>query len=153
MKNLVPAILVVILFTGISEARLIAHQPYEKLYEDADFVAIVDLRSVSDSKEKLQGYRDPAIYEGKIATFDVGIVSKGNQDAKKVNLLYFVYGKFSEPNGALFLDFSDSGKHHYLVFLKKDSEGNYIPVTGHYDASLSIKKIVKDAFSPIKSNE
>jgi hypothetical protein len=145
--------LIGILYPGISQARLIAHQPYEKLYEDADFVAIVELRSVSDSEKQLQGYRDPALYLGKIATFEVGIVLKGNPDAKNIALLYFEYGKMSEPNGANFLDLSDAEKYHYLVFLKKGEDGKYIPVTGHYDAALSLKKILKDSLSPIKSNE
>jgi hypothetical protein len=75
--------------------------------------------------------------------------NQGGAGAKTINLLYFAYSNLAPSNGASFLNFSDSKKHQYLVFLKKEDKGELVPVTGHYDAALSVKKIVKDHFLPI----
>ena len=153
MKNSIITFAIAVVLPLTSAARIISHQPYEQLYKQAELVAIVELKSVSESDEKLTGHGNPDKFDGKVALFAVGMVLKGNPDIKTVSLLHFAYSKGSEPNGALFLDFSDSKKHQYLVFLKKDDKGNLVPVTGHYDATISVKKIAKDHFSPIETKE
>jgi len=74
-------------------------------------------------------------------------------ETTSVDLVHFDYKEIGLPNGALFLNFKDAKKSQYLVFLKKYKSGQYLPVTGHYDAALSIKHIQKDHFSPITVEE
>jgi hypothetical protein len=49
----------------------------------------------------------------------------------------------------MFVSFEDSDKCQFMVFLKRDGE-KLVPVTGHYDAAVSVKVIKKDHLSPIK---
>jgi len=153
MKNILIIIAVAVALPFTCLARIIPYQPYEKLFKQADVVAIVELKSVSPSEKKLTGHGSPDKFDGKVALLTVGIVLKGDSGINQISLLHFSYSKMGEPNGALFLDFSDSEKHQYLVFLKKDDDVSLAPVTGHYDAALSVKKIVKDHFSPIETKK
>ena len=141
-------ILFLILAAFTAEARLISDWPYSKLVKEADFVAVVEVASVTNSTDRLTGYGDPAQYQGKIARLKVGWVIKG-EPTTEAELLFFAYSSMGEPNGALFISFDEPEKHQYLVFLKRDGD-KLIPVTGHYDASISVKVLKQDAFSRIE---
>ena len=130
-----------------AEARIIIDWPYSKLVEKADIVAVVEIGSITNSQDKLTGHGDPARFQGKIARMKVGWVIKGDP-ATEAQMLFFAYSSMSEPNGALFVSFNESEKHQYLVFLKRVGD-KLIPVTGHYDASISVKVLEQDAFSRI----
>ena len=133
-----------------SEARIVRSWSYQELYEQADVVAIVEVTSVSKSKELMPGNSNAERFEGKVAQLAVGLVLKGEADLKTINLLHFAYAKtLAVYNGADFIDFSDSKEHQYLVFLKKDKTGKLVPVTGRADAAQSVKKIVSDHPTPI----
>jgi len=152
MKYFALGLALVLLAPSTSTARMVPHWPYEKLYEKADLVVIVELESIVDSKQKLSGHGEGERFDGKIAHLAVGKVLKGKSGIKTIDLLHFVYSKKVNGivNGAFFLDFSDADKHQYLVFLKKGDKDVYVPVTGQYNATLSVKKIVKDHYSRIK---
>lgn len=132
-----------------AEARTIRPWPYSTLVEEADFVAVVEVASVTNSTDRLTGHSDPATYQGKIAKLKVGWVIKG-EPTTEADLLFFAYSSMSEPNGAKFISFNEPEKHQYLVFLKRDG-GKLIPVTGHYDASISVKVLKQDACSRIEN--
>ena len=152
MKKTLAALLLLATSINWAFGRLIAHWPYEKLYKEADWVAVVELESTASSDQELLGYGDSAQYQGKIAQLNVGVILKGNRNAKKIRLRYFVYSETvpAMPNGALFINFSDSEKYLYLMFLKKEAKREtYVPVSGHYDAAISMKKILKDPLSPM----
>jgi hypothetical protein len=155
MKYFALCLALVLLAPSASTARLTDLWPYEKLYEEADLIAIVELKSVSESEEKLSGHGDTDRFDGKIAQFAIGKVLKGKADSSTISLLHFAYSKKNGPvsNGASFLDFSDSKKYQYLVFLKKGANNTLSPVTGHYDADMSVKKIMKSYSSPIKTKD
>jgi|LakMenE18May11ns_1017448.scaffolds.fasta_scaffold9841435_3 hypothetical protein len=143
------AIMFLISAAVTAEARIISDWPYSKLVKEADFVAVVEVASVTNSTDRLTGHRDPAQYQGKIARLKVGWVIKGEPTTTEVELLFFAYSSMGEPNGALFISFNEPDKHQYLVFLKRDGD-KLIPVTGHYDASISVKVLKQDAFSRIE---
>lgn len=154
MKHVALGLALVLFLPSMAAARLVSFWPYEKLYEESDLVAIVELGSVSKSKVELSGHGETDRFDGKIAQLAVGKVLKGKADIKTISLLHFAYSKKVTliSNGAFFIDFSDAEKYQYLVFLKKGDKGSFIPVTGHYDAAVSVKKIVRDHISPIKKS-
>jgi hypothetical protein len=129
-------------------ARMVPSWPYSKLAQEADFIAVVEVVSITNTADRLTGHRDPALYQGKIARLKVGWVIKGEPTAE-VQLSFFAYSSMREPNGALFISFNEPDKHQYLVFLKREGD-KLIPVTGHYDASISVKVLQQDAFSRIE---
>ncbi|GEM_PF-2864233 len=150
MNRYLVVCLLTLMVSSIGSARIMRLQPYETLFEHSDVVAIVELKSLSPSDAKLEGHGTPDMFDAKVAHFTVGLVLKGDPELAQINLLHFTYAKgVVQPNGAMFLQLSDAKTYQYLVFLKKDAEGNLSPVTGQYDASLSVKKILKDHFSPI----
>ena len=155
MKYLALYIALALFVPSITLARPISFWPYEKLYKEADLVAIVELKSISETKQELSGHGPTDRFDGKSAELTTGIVLKGKPDIRSIHLKYFVYSKKVNiiVNGAHFIDFSDAKKYQYLVFLKKEDNGTFAPVTGHYDAALSVKKLEKDHFSPIKEKE
>lgn len=152
MKYFTLGFALVLFLPSVATARWSTAWPYEKLYGESDLVAIVELVSVSKSYAKLSGHGETDRFDGKIAQLAVGKVLKGKASIKTISLLHFAYSeKFNMfVNGAQFIDFSDAEKYQYLVFLKKRDKRSFIPVTGHYDAAGSVKKIVRDHFSSIK---
>ena len=141
-------ILILVSVAVTVEARLISDWPYSKLAKEADFVAVVEIGSITNSQDRLTGHGDPSRFQGKIARLKVGWVIKGDPTTE-AQLLFFVYSSMGEDNGALFIAFNEPEKHQYLVFLKREGD-KLIPVTGHYDASISVKVLVQDAFSRIE---
>jgi hypothetical protein len=141
-------ILFLFLAVATTHARLINDWPYSKLVEEADFIAVIEVVSVTNTADRLTGHRDPALYQGKLARLKVGWVIKG-EPTTEVQLPFFAYSSMGEPNGALFISFNEPEKHQYLVFLKREGD-KLIPVTGHYDASISVKLLQQDAFSRIE---
>jgi len=147
MKRLA-AILVFVCVVVTAEARLISSWPYSRLAQEADCIAVVEVDSITNAPNQLLGHGDPERFQGKTAHLKVGWVVKGElpPDAQ---LLFFAYsGKTGRINGALFISFKDHEKQQYLMFLKRDGD-NLIPVTGHYDAAISVKVIAQDRFSRI----
>jgi hypothetical protein len=146
--KILATILLLSLTVVSAHARLINDWPYSKLVEEADFIAVVEVVSVTNTADRLTGHRDPALYQGKLARLKVGWVIKG-EPTTDVQLPFFAYSSMGEPNGALFISFNEPEKHQYLVFLKREGD-KLIPVTGHYDASISVKVLQQDAFSRIE---
>jgi len=151
MKKLALGLALALIFSSLATARLIETFSYEELYEKSDLVVIVELVTVSESKEILSGWGEPDRYEGKVSQFSVGKVLKGNADILTISLLHFAYSAkvLLIANGANFVDFSNAEKYHYLMFLNEGDEGVFSPVTGHYDAAASVMKIVREQSSPI----
>jgi hypothetical protein len=112
---------------------------------------VVEVASIDDADDLLTGHGDSGRFQAKTAHLRVGLLVKGTP-TEAVDLLYFTYSPagMAEPNGALFLSLDEPAKHQYLVFLKQE-DGKWIPVTGHYDASLSVKVMQQDHFSKIIS--
>ena len=50
-------------------------------------------------------------------------------------------------DGPLFIEFQNIEQYQYLVFLRKDANDRFVPATGHFDASISVKAIKSDHYS------
>jgi|SRR5437867_468696 len=143
--------MLLLLVPSPAQTRIIAFWPYQKLVDSSDLVAIVEVTSVEKTNVVWQDRGDAKRFQGYVAHADVAWVIKGAQKPKKIDLVFFKYaetpGVQIEDNGALFVDFRDTDKHQYLVFLRKGAGESFIPTTGHYDASISVKQIKNDGFS------
>jgi len=145
------ATMLLLLILPQAQARTIAFWPYQKLVDSSDLVAIVEVASVEKTNVVWQDPGDPKRFQSYVAHADVAWTIKGAQKTKKIDLVFFKYaetpGVQIEDNGALFVDFRDPDKHQYLVFLRKGTGESFLPTTGHYDASISVKEIKNDGFS------
>ena len=142
--------MLLLLVLSQAQARLIAFWPYQKLVDSSDLVAVVEVTSVEKTNVVWQDRGDPKRFQSYVAHADVAWTIKGAQKTKKIELVFFKYAETPgvlERNGALFVDFRDTEKHQYLVFLRKGTGETFVPTTGHYDASISVKEIKNDGFS------
>jgi hypothetical protein len=119
------------------------------LVDSSDLVAVVDVSSIENANDVLEGHGDSKRYQSHIAHLKVAWVIKGDQKMKKLDLVFFTYSQPPPPDqdGALFTEFPDKEKYQYLVFLKKVENDRFVATTGHYDASISVKRIQRNHFS------
>ncbi len=130
------------LFVTLAMPRPVRVWTYEELLEQADVAAIIQVTKIEKTEAQLEGHGDPKQFRGKRATATVGLKLKGVAD-QTIQFDFFTYSSPTAipPNGAMFPDLSKADKSHYLVFLKKTTDGMHIPVSGHYDGSTSIRTI------------
>ena len=155
MKRVLPFVCAsVLLWPSVAaNARLISVWPYEKLVDNSDVVALVEVKSIEKTSAVFSGHGDPERFQGYVAHMAVAWVIKGDQKMEQLNLAFFKYSTlWSEPNGALFIDFREPEQHQYLIFARKGENGAWVPTTGHYDASISVKEIKNDHFSSPHGN-
>ena len=141
MKTLIAATSV-ILFAALAIARPVRVWTYEELLEKADVAAIIQVTKIEKTEAQLEGHGDAKQFQGKRATGAVGLKLKGKLE-KTIQFDFFTYSSSTAPraNGAMFPDLSKADTAHFLVFLKKTSDGMYMPVSGHYDGSICIRSI------------
>lgn len=132
----------VMLFVTFAMARPVRIWTYEELLEKADVAAIIQVTKIEKTEARLAGHGDPRQFQGKRATATVGLRLKG-KPGQTIQFDFFTYSSSTAPraNGAMFPDLSKADKAHYLVFLKKTSDGMYMPVSGHYDGRICIRNI------------
>src|SRR5689334_24192929 len=141
MKTVVGAILGIVCATS-TIARPVRVWTHEDLLKEADVVAIVRIDRVVETSATLEGHGDAKQYQGKRAAAVVGLSLKGAL-SRTFTFDFFTYSSptTTPPNGAMFPDLSRRDKVHYLVFLKKTTDGTLLPVAGHYDGDVSIRPI------------
>ena len=124
-------------------ARPLEDWPYARLVQEADFVAVVKVVSVTNSTGVLSGHGDSSCYQARTACMRILKVMKGDI-CKVIQLEFFTYSATGcdDPDGAHFISLDASNIHEYTVFLKHDS-GKLIPVSGHYDAAESVRPMQK----------
>jgi hypothetical protein len=138
-------------------ARQIEDWPYDKLFKHADLVVIVKPLSVRDAKAEDKADPPEDYLTGIVTTFKVVHVLKGEYaDKKKLELVHF---RLKEGrmigNGPLLVSFHTkeipiSGKSwsvlitepEYMLFLKKQKDGNFTFVSGQFDPKLSVIQLL-----------
>jgi hypothetical protein len=156
MRNVAVAVGVLLLAPVVGEARLIENWPYEKLFKEADLVVIASATCSADSGGivKLGGWS--VDFVGVKTTFIVKHTLKGEADGQTLKVRHFRLkeGVLVE-NGPLLVRFrTERGlsirakgfkgsvpKPDYLLFLKRNKDGRYEPVSGRIDPRLSVKEI------------
>jgi hypothetical protein len=148
MKTCITSLMFALVLAS-AHARLIAPWPYPKLVDGSDLVAVVEVSSIEKTNAVFEGRADPDRFQGHVAHLQVAWVIKGDPKTEKLDLLFFTYsdGHLIGNDGALFLVLQVGGKCQYLVFLRRDKSGCFVPVSGQYDAAISVKEIKQDSAS------
>src|SRR5438876_1908325 len=151
MKKILP-ILSFLLLGTVAFARVHAYWPYDKLTKEADLIVIATPVSVQDTAERTtfpdimqtdtNNVRRPVPAIGVETTFAVLSVLKGNTST---NTFVFHHLRelenkpsFNRPGLATF-DARD--KKRFLLFLKRESDGRYAPLTGQTDPDGGVKDL------------
>ena len=136
---------------SVSFGRRVAHWPYDKLTAEADLIVIATPVAVRDTQEKvtLPGFQQrgadnmdhplPAISVE--TTFEALSVLKGDKNAKTILLHHLRLEVPILENGPGLVTFNPEAKKCFLLFLKRESDGRYSPVTGQTDPDGAVKDL------------
>ena len=111
-------------------------QTYQEMFDKADLVVIASSISTKETKEqlKLLGTVDVVGVETEFVT---RLTLKGSKD-----ITHFILHHYQEPddqftaNGPFLIKIKPGQHAGFLMFLVKDKEGRYAPVTGQVDPAL-----------------
>jgi hypothetical protein len=128
--------------------RLTKSWTYQELFDQADLVAIGAPVSTQDTKEKggLPGWETVEVV-GVATEFQSSVVMKGDKALKTFVLHHYRLKDPNriQPNAPSLVSFKlgsgpkkSSPKNHqrYILFLKKESDGRYAPVSGQIDPAV-----------------
>jgi hypothetical protein len=152
------AVTVLVIFYAVpSQAYLMQKLKYEDLFAQADYVVIATPIKSHESTIQLE-VGQPNKVKQLITTidtvFEIGYIIKGSFKNNKFHLLHLNRKDRNHtalPFGAVgtfFIDFK-SEKHKnksFILFLKKDKMGNFIPAWNIMEGSRAIISIPKDGF-------
>ena len=142
-SRLIPALLVVLATVGIASGRITAAWTYQQMYDKADLVVIAYAVSTKDTAERttLNDLEPHVPVIGVLSEFKTSLVLKGPRDTATFQLHHY---RFASPHDQLAANSPDlvrfSEAHlPFLMFLLKEPDGRYAPLTGQTDpASHSV---------------
>ena len=134
-------ILFVVLMSNFAAARMISREwTHEELYKEADLVAVLVAESISVAASVRDSNPNPDRYRDYIAHCQVLLVIKGDKTISKLDVPFFrIPDGRPEFNGQHPAPFTARSTINYLVYLNHNEDGEWVAVSGNYDAGLSIK--------------
>jgi len=130
----------------IAQGRPMRSWSYEEMYDQADLVVIAKPILTQETTEQavLPNVTPDVHVVGLSTEFEVRVVMKGDKSLKKLSLHHYRLANpkqimFNAPNLASF----DPNQHNrFLLFLHKESDGRYSPISGQTDpATFSVIKL------------
>jgi hypothetical protein len=128
------------------QARLMRSWTYQELFDQADLVVISKPVATQDTSEQatLPNIAPDVHVIGLSTDFDVSVVMKGDESLKKFILHHYRLANPKElmMNGPHLASFDLKAYSRYLLFLHRESDGRYSPVSGQTDPeSFSVLKV------------
>jgi hypothetical protein len=135
----------------LAHARLTKLWTYQELHDQADLIVIAKHISTTNTTEQaiLPNIAPDVHVIGLSSEFDVEAVMKGDATLKKLVLHHYRLADTKElmDNGPDLASFdTDHYNTRYLLFLHREPDGRYAPVSGQTDpAQVSILRLDGDA--------
>jgi hypothetical protein len=128
---------------GTSSARITASWTYQQMYEKADLVVIAYGVSTRDTAERmtLNDLEPHVPVIGVVSEFKTSLVLKGPRDIGTFQLHHYRFASAHDQLAANSPDLIRLSEAYlpFLMFLVKEADGRYAPVTGQTDpASHSV---------------
>jgi hypothetical protein len=124
----------------LAEARITKLWTYQELHDQADIVVIAKHTATKDTTEQavLPNIAPDVHVIGLSSDFDIEVVLKGDSSLKKLTLHHYRLVPLPPDqmmdNGPDLVSFdSDHYNTRYLLFLRRESDGRYAPVSGQTD--------------------
>jgi hypothetical protein len=124
----------------MAQARIMRSWSYQELYDQADLVVIAKPVSTQETAEKatLPNIAPDVHVVGLSTEFDISVVMKGDKSAKKATLHHY---RLANPkkvmaNGPSLASFDPKQHTRFLLFLHREPDGRYSPVSGQTDPTL-----------------
>ena len=131
------AIAIVLSMTALAKARLTRGWTYQEMFDDADLVVLGQFVSTRDTDER-NTVLDVAVV-GVLSEFETRLVLKGPKDVAAFRLHHYRLASDDDlmiVNGPNLLRFPEKYKPCYMMFLRKEREDVYAPVTGQTDPAM-----------------
>ncbi len=148
MKTTIITLLATLCFVFESHARLLQSLSYDQLNDKATLIVIGIPTKVVETSElaalpniatvHTNGTQEAVMGKGVETSFRILTVLKGDRDIKQVVLHHFALASAAGSRGPLLVSFKPEEKKQFLMFLQKEADGRYVPVTGQTDPQLSI---------------
>lgn len=139
MKKIL-ACLLIVTAALLVQARTMRTWSYQELYDQADLVAIAKAISTQDITEEavLPNIAPDVHVVGLSSEFDISVVMKGDRSIKKATLHHY---RLDDPkqlvmNGPNLATFDPKQHTRFLLFLHREADGRYSPVSGQTDPTL-----------------
>ena len=122
----------------VAQGRVIAHWwSHQEAYDKADLVVIARPATIHETSEKSNLGLSNCEAVGLFTDLDISLVMKGDQSLKKLTLHHFRLAPLP-PNvlvegGPNLVTFDTNTLTSYLMFLHRDTDGKYSPVSGQTD--------------------
>ena len=145
MKTIITTLLI-LTTAHLAHARLMRSWSCQELYDQADLVVIAKPVSTQDTAEKatLPNIAPNVHVVGLSTEFEISVVMKGDKSMKKATLHHY---RLADPkqlmmNGPSLASFDSKQPARFLLFLHRETDGRYSPVSGQTDPTLfSILKL------------
>ena len=127
-------------------ARISPAWTFQEMFDKADFVVIAEVVSTKETEERntLQDIEPHVAVIGILTDFKSRLVLKGSHSLATFQLHHYRFRSEDDKFAANGPDLVDLSGYHqiFLLFLVKEKDGKYAPVTGQTDpASLSVLEL------------
>jgi hypothetical protein len=136
------------LSTAFASATSLPRGSIEQMAKDSDIAALITVESIHDSNEMPTELKHPERYQAKRAVLHLNWIMKGDPSLTTLEIIYFERKRtegVSWTSGApLLIELKQSAPGempHVVVFLKRRSDGMYIPTTKEAAARLSAMEL------------
>jgi hypothetical protein len=148
-------LLILLTVSCLCDARPARYWSYKDLTAEADVVVIATPTDNQDAKEPAafpnmqrtgaDGKSAPVPAVGVETKFEVQAVLKGEKGEKELKTFIFYHLRHPTPenlpNGPMLVTFEPKERKRYLMFLKRDGDGRYVPLTGQLDSAVAVKEL------------
>jgi hypothetical protein len=141
------AVLLTFALASLTQARIIESLSYPDLFDKADLVVIAKVISTQDTTERAQIIGLPGQFVGLSTEFEIRVVMKGDKNMKECVLHHYrlLNPKQRIKAGPMLACFDPKQRTRFLLFLRREADGRYSPVSGQVDpASCSIQPLKGD---------
>jgi hypothetical protein len=130
---------------GDVDGRLLDSWTYQQLFDKAGLVVIAGATVTRDTPEGAAPSQFPRGLKvmGLATTLRVGGVLKGDHNLREVVVHHYRVVDIPPglTNGPIVVSFDPSARSQYLLFLTREPDGRYAPVTGQVDPAQCIFKL------------
>jgi hypothetical protein len=138
MKTVTIAILM-LATTFLAQARFVRVWASQELFDQADLVVIARPIATQDTSEQAVLSDMSGVHVVGLSTdFDVSVVMKGDKSTKKFVLHHYRLANPKElmSDGPSLATFDSKADSRFLLFLHRESDGRYSPVSGQTDPAI-----------------
>ena len=121
-------------------ARVVRAWSYQEMFDQADLVVIAKPTATGDAEDKgrVTDFSRPYEVIAVATEMEARVIMKGEKTTNRFVLHHYRLAQRDGPvvNGPNFVAFDPKGHHAFLLFLKKEADGRYAPVTDQRDPAL-----------------